>query len=185
MRATLTRLLVNKPGEHEQHERQRDLQRDERVAEAQEPAPAGRLRRLRFHDRGRIGAPGRERRHQTEQHDRAERDGRREEHDGWVQDDLRIRPRAPARDRLDEAQRRYRGGDGQHSADEREHRRFGEQLRDEPAAARADRRANRHLAGARSAAREQQVRDVDAGDQQHEQRRAERERQPVGRSDLR
>jgi hypothetical protein len=45
-------------------------------------------------------------------------------------------------------------------------------LPDDPPARRAERRADRQLAAARDAAGEQQVRDVRAGDEQHERDRA-------------
>ena len=51
--------------------------------------------------------------------------------------------------------------------------------RDEPPAAGAERAAHRHLARACAGAREQQVGDVDAGDQQHEADRAQQHEQPV------
>ena len=45
---------------------------------------------------------------------------------------------------------------------------LGQQLPHDPAASRAHRRANAHLFFARRRLREQQVREVDAGDQQHD-----------------
>ncbi len=61
----------------------------------------------------------------------------------------------------------------QRTADRFQQEGFGQQLTNERPAAPAERRANRHLAGARRTAREQEVRDVDADDQQHERRHAD------------
>ena len=54
------------------------------------------------------------------------------------------------------------------SAEARKQQALGDHLPDEPPAARAERRANGHLALPRRRAHEQQVRDVHAGEQQHE-----------------
>ena len=60
---------------------------------------------------------------------------------------------------------------------------LGEELADQPAAARADRRAHGDFALADRRAREQQARDVGAGDHQQERRGAEqREQRRAGRS---
>ena len=67
------------------------------------------------------------------------------------------RPRAPERGR--EA-----GG----PAEQAEQDALGEELPDQPRAAGAERRPHGDLARARLRARQQQVRHVDAGDQQHE-----------------
>ena len=56
----------------------------------------------------------------------------------------------------------------EHAADDRQHDAFGQQLADDPAARAADRRADRDLAPAAGRAHEQEVRDVGAGDEQHE-----------------
>ena len=55
--------------------------------------------------------------------------------------------------------------------------RFDQRLRDQPAPPRAERRAHRHLALARGAAREQQVRQVDARHQQDHSDAAEQQQQ--------
>ena len=58
------------------------------------------------------------------------------------------------------------------AADRREHDALGDQLANDAPAVAADRRAHRQLALARRGAHQQQVRDVRAGDQQHEHHRA-------------
>ena len=68
--------------------------------------------------------------------------------------------------------------DADDGGDEREHDAFGEQLADDPAAAGAERCTNGELAGARGAARQQQVGDVAARDEQHEADGAEQREHP-------
>ena len=73
--------------------------------------------------------------------------------------------------------RRDRHGDAERRAHHREQHALGEELPDQAAAAGADRRADRDLALAHGRAREQQARDVGAGDHQQERRRAEQREQ--------
>ena len=61
--------------------------------------------------------------------------------------------------------------------DRRQEQALGQKLADEPRAPGAERRANGHLAVARRRAREHQVGDVGAGDEQHEPDRAEQHEQ--------
>ena len=83
------------------------------------------------------------------------------------------------------------------SAGERQQRALGDELPDEPRAPGAERRPDGHLGLARGRPREQQVRDVDAGDQQDEADGAEQhfdrelrvadervEQRPRGHADL-
>ena len=63
------------------------------------------------------------------------------------------------------------------AAGEREQRALGEQLAHQPAASGAERRADRQLAIAPQQARERQVRDVGARDQQHQAGRPEQDQQ--------
>ena len=63
------------------------------------------------------------------------------------------------------------------AAGDREHQAFGEHLAHQPSASGAERRAHADLALARGAARQQQVRHVDAGHQQHEHHRADQREQ--------
>ena len=55
----------------------------------------------------------------------------------------------------------------------REHQTFGKHLAHQPPASGAKRRAHAELALARGAARQQQIRDVDAGHEQHQHDRAD------------
>ena len=63
------------------------------------------------------------------------------------------------------------------AAARREHQAFSKHLAHQPAAAGAKRRAHAELALARGAARQQQIRDVDAGNEQHERNRAHQREQ--------
>jgi hypothetical protein len=67
---------------------------------------------------------------------------------------------------------RHRAGDNAEEADGGEHQPLGRQLTHETRAAGADRRSDRHLALALHRAGEQQIGDVEAGEQQHEAHRA-------------
>ena len=59
------------------------------------------------------------------------------------------------------------------AASDRQNEALGEHLPDESRPPRAERRAHAELALAGGAARQQQARDVDAGDEQHERHRAD------------
>ena len=73
-----------------------------------------------------------------------------------------------------EATARFRAArkQSERRAGQREHNTLGEHLRDERVPTAAERRADGELAVARGSADEQQVRDVGAGDEQHEHHRA-------------
>ena len=58
-----------------------------------------------------------------------------------------------------------------------EHQAFGQELRDQPSAARAKRRAHGDFPAARGAARKQEIRQIDARDQQQRHRRAQQQDQ--------
>jgi hypothetical protein len=79
-------------------------------------------------------------------------------------------------ERLDSPRRQNepRGG-----GDQCEDEALGEELPDHPAAARAKRRADRHLAGPGGPAREKQIGDVAAGDQEDESHRPEQDEQAL------
>ena len=68
-------------------------------------------------------------------------------------------------------------GDADGARRNREHERFGEELSRQPAAVRADRQPQRQLALARRGARQVQVRDVEAGDREEQDRGAEEQQQ--------
>ncbi len=76
-------------------------------------------------------------------------------------------------------QRDVRQRETDDGADAGEQQAFGEELTNQAAAARAHRGAHGELGRAHGAAREQQVGDVAAGDQQHERDRAEQHVEPL------
>ena len=71
-------------------------------------------------------------------------------------------------------------GDAERAAEERDDEAFGEELTHQAAASRAERGAHRQLAAARAAAREEQIREVRARNQQHQRdtRRQHHQRRP-------
>ena len=113
-----------------------------------------------------------QRRRQPEEQRRHDGQQQREGDDRQIETDRRQRRQAR---RIDARQHAQRGGgepDPQHGADDGEHDAFGEQLPHQTLRRRAERRSHRHLAHARVAAHQQQVRHVDARDQQQEADRA-------------
>ena len=77
----------------------------------------------------------------------------------------------------DPVQRPLRDDQAGNAAERRQQARFGEQLSNELCAAGADRETDRHFAGAGRRTGEQQVRDVRAGDDEHERRDPEEQRE--------
>ena len=119
-------------------------------------------------------------RRETEEHRRRNRDPHREDEHPDVQlageTPRRVQQiRRGQREQPSDAPRR--DDDAERAAGEREHRALRQQLADDAPAPGAERLAYRHLACARSAARQQQVRDVGARDQQHEDDRAHEHQQ--------
>ena len=70
-----------------------------------------------------------------------------------------------------------RDGESEQSTHRRENKTFGEEQANQAAAARANGRAHRDLAPACRGAREEQVCDVEAGDEQQQRRRREQREQ--------
>ena len=79
--------------------------------------------------------------------------------------------------RVDRAQHAERDGQARDRCEAREQQRFDGQERDEPAPRGAERRAHGDLADSRRAAREHQVREVHAADQQDRRGRGEKNRE--------
>ena len=74
-----------------------------------------------------------------------------------------------------DAKNRGANRDAEPAADQRQHQAFGQQLADDAPPPGAERGAHRELARPRAGARQQQVRDVGAADQQHESDDAEKQ----------
>ena len=87
------------------------------------------------------------------------------------------RGRVVGQNRGDEVERPAGDEHAGRAAEHREQARLDEQLRDELQPARAERQADRHLVGAPGGAREEQVGDVGAGDEEDERGHAEEEQQ--------
>ena len=156
-----------------QHERQRDLDDDEAVAQATERPRAGRAAAGRPGDVLRLRPRDHDRRRQTEghRHDGAHAQQKRERHP--VERDL-VRARNPGRADPDEQiERPARHDDACHSAQEREQQALDEELADEAPGTRAERRASDHLVRSRGGSGEEQVPDVGAGRGEHQSDRAE------------
>ena len=162
---------------HEERHRQRDLRGGERRAEPRRRSAARRLTALSLQRRHEIRTRAVQRRKQSEEQAGADRERAGEERDRAI--DLQTYRVGGLRrqHRRYQIQRPARDEDAADAAKDGEQARFPEQLTDQLAAARADRQPDGHLAGARGAAREQQVRDVRAGDHEHERRDAEEERE--------
>ena len=121
-----------------------------------------------------------ERRHQAEDQARGHRDGEAEDHDAPIDaDDFGVgesefvageRQGQQAVPGVSEQQTEGAAERGQQQA-------LGEQLGDEPPAGGADGDADRDFAPAPRGAGEQKIRDVDAGDEQHEKHRAHYQQQ--------
>ena len=160
-------------GRDEQHERDRDLADQERAAEAVVLAAGGRFA-ARILQRIVRGVHRRvHRRYQThhnaDQYRHAERES---DHDRIERDLVRARNEVVAQMRQ-QRQRDCREDEADHSAGEREHQAFDEELRDDAAALGAEREADADFLAPAREAREQQIGDVRARDQQHARDRGE------------
>ena len=155
-------------GADEQQHCERHLHDDERVPEALAGAAARDALAAVLERVGQIDAQRAERRREAEQHARQERHDGREDEDGDVEPDAREARDVgwvPPRHEPDAGVRQAKADDG---ARRRQHEALGEQLAHHPDPVGAERRAHGHLALARLRAREQQVGDVGAGDEQQE-----------------
>jgi hypothetical protein len=165
-------------GADEQGERQRHLgahqDAAEDVAVADERAPALAQRRRQ------VGLRGAQRRHQPEDERAAEGDGEGEDQRAGVHVERDHRRDAGDRAQDVDAPRGQQRPEG--AGDHRQDEALEHELADDAAAAGAERGAHGDLVAARGAAREQQVGDVGAGDEEdehdrdheHDQRRAHR-----------
>ena len=114
------------------------------------------------------------RRRESEQQARRDRNAEREQQYRHVEPNLvRLNGQLRADEHDEHLRQRRRDGEPGDAADERQHHALREQLlRDAPAPG-AERGAHRQLARARRAARELQIRDVRARDEQHQRDGAE------------
>ena len=170
----------------QQHDGQADLGHDQRAARspsrAAAVAAAARLLQRPLH----VAARHQHRRHDAEGDRGQQRQGDRKRQHARVEADAG-QPRQLDRRRGDQRLDRSDGdGDAEHGPHDREQHALSEKLPNQAAAARADRRADGDLPLPHRRARQQQARDVGAGDDQQKRRRAEQreERRPEDADDL-
>ena len=160
----------------DEHERDGDLKNDEPLA--RQRGAIGRRSSAAAQRVHRIGL-----RHDPRGHRREDRRGEERHHHGESENRRRRRRvdrnerRAAERGRDDDARAEIRDEDARRAAGQREHEPAREHLADEPPPARAERRPHRELKRLR--AREQQVREIRAGNEQDERR--DHRRAPEGR----
>ena len=156
-------------GAEQQQEAERDLCGDEPLAEEERAAGARHRAGGVLQRDPRIGAARAECREQTEDHAGRDRERHRERENPQIRcriDEQRLTlGRHQREERLGQ---RNRQPHAERAAGNREHEAFGQELPNQLAAASAERQPHRDLALPHDAARDQQVRDVGAGDQQHE-----------------
>ena len=157
----------------EEHDRERHLGDDQSVPEAGAPAAGRGVAASFLHRLGQIRLEQARGRRDAEDDRGHERDADGEQQHAPVDrrsGDAGNARRVPPGEEphADPGERQAGGG-----ADAGEHQALGQQLAHDPGRPRAERGAHRHLALARFRAREQQVGDVGAGDQQQEADRAE------------
>ena len=176
-----THEAVNQQARADQEdERHRDLRGDQQRPQPLALTVARRARlagvqREAFAKRGPADA---QRRHQADQQRRDERQAEAERHHARVDHDAaEAWQRGWRHERQRDVDREPREQHAERRAQQRQHDRFRQQLTHDPPPSRAERHADGQFAAARGEPRHLQVRDVDAGDQQHERHRAEQDQQ--------
>ena len=159
------------PGPHQHHERQRDLRDNQPLA--QSGPSAGRAAGRVLERIVQIGTPGLPRGGQSEKNTRQHRDHRRKSQHARIKPDLCRARNAVAAHGQNQPHPAVSEQQTERAAGERQQHAFGEQLTDDPPPACAQRRAHGHFFLSPRRAREQQVRHVRAGDQQHQPHRAQ------------
>ena len=133
------------------------------------------MQREAFAERGSADA---QRRHEADEQRRHERQAEAERHHARVDDDAAEAWKHELRhERQRDVDRDLREHHAERRAHQRQHDRFRQQLTHDPPASRAEGHAYGQFAAARREARHLQVRDVDAGNQQHERHRPEQDQQ--------
>ena len=152
-----------------QRQGQRDLRRDDSLAELKPLPGSARLDSLQVS--ANVSASGAQSGSKAEENSGCNRHRKREGNHARVGGHFQQGRRA-ARSGRQHADQQTTGPQGHHqsegSTEEGQQRRFGEQLPNQPPAAGADRQTHGHLLLPRIAACQQQVGDVRAGDQQHD-----------------
>ena len=176
-----THEAVNQQARADQEdERHRDLRGDQQRPQPLALTVARRARfagvqREAFAKRGPADA---QRRHEADQQRRDERQAEAERHHARVDHDAAEAWQHELRhERQRDVDRDLREHHAERRAQQRQHDRFRQQLTHDPPASGAEGHADGQFAAARGEARHLQVRDVDAGDQQHERHRPEQDQQ--------
>ena len=163
----------------EQHQRDGQLTDDQaRAQPVAHPAHRGAASAL-LEDRLHIGSRRPDRGGQPEEDGAGQRDEEREPHHDRVERGLLEARHAVGRGRDERADAPGGKRKPRRRGDQREDEALGEELPDHAAAAGAERGANRHLPGPRGPARQKQVGDVAAGDQQNEADGPEEDEEPL------
>ena len=150
----------------EQHQRQRHLRAHQRPEQPRRRTAGS---RVCLEGRGRSCGGRLQRRRDAEQHTGRNRDRAGEAEDVPVGRQIERDLIWPGRNQAEEKATRHPGQpDSDRRADRRQQRAFDQQLTHNPGAAGADRQAHRDLSAARRGARQQQARDIGAGDDQHQ-----------------
>ena len=174
--------LEHQAGPYEQQHGQRDLGGDERAAHPPDPGTAGRAACSFVQHLPQVELRGAQRRRQAENETGADRDREGEPENRRVQSDRKHR-----RQRIrGQPEQRSKGAPGQEQPDdgpqERQQHALGEQLADDARPAGPHGGPDGDLPAAGGRARQQQVRDVGAGDEKHEAHRPEQ--RPEGGPDV-
>ena len=157
-------------GGREEHQRQRDLEHDESRPRAR--SRGGDPIALIANRRDPIGLRCLEGGQQAEQDARAQRDDHRHHRDRGIEAYVLRAKHAAGREVGEQRDEPRAQQQTREAAEHAEHQTLGQKLLDQIPAARAEGRANGELAPAPEGAREQQARDVRAGDEQHHPHRA-------------
>ena len=158
----------------EEHQRQGNLGDDQRLARDGLARSAGKAAAGLAHRIRQVAAGGVQRRRQPADDAGQRRDRQREQQHRRVERDLGfIGNRVRRHERQDRREPRVSQRRADHAGGQRQEQALGEQLSNQPPPARAERHADGHLALPRARARQHQVRDVGAGDEQEQRHRAE------------
>ena len=151
----------------QQDDRERGFDGEEHAAHAR-AGRADRARAAGLHRRGEIDARASERRRGARHDAREDRGEHRGAEEADVDANLLEAREIRGREHGHGGGQRDADDDAERAAEERDDEAFGEELTHQAAASRAERGAHRQLAAARAAAREEQIGEVGARDQQHQ-----------------
>ena len=151
-----------------QHDRQRDFGHGHRHEPARRAAAGARRARAVVHERFHIAAEQTNRWRKSDDRPGDDEHGERKEQDAPVERHGVEARQLRRADREQRAETQRPDGDSDDRARGRQHHRLREELANQPAPSRAERRAHGHLARPRRAAREQQVGDVHAREEEQQ-----------------